>query len=125
MRITSTASSASSPTQYCVTPSAREAEYVAMSHEAKSASAIKTVLDFVQPHLSGRAIDMYEDKERAKALAENPQGSYCSKHVDVRFYFFAGVFDVEAGNNSQCGLGGTTCRHPYETTRARGAPEAP
>ena len=29
---------------------------------------------------------MYEDNEGAKALAENPQGSHRSKHIDVRFH---------------------------------------
>ena len=69
-----TAVSASSTTQYCVILSTSEAEYVAMAHGAKTALAIKAVLDVVQPHLSGRAIDMYEDNEGEEALAENPQG---------------------------------------------------
>ena len=61
-----------STTQYCVTLSTSEAEYVAMAHGAKTSFlAIKVVLDFTQPHPSGRAIDMYEDNEGAKALAEN------------------------------------------------------
>ena len=67
-----TAATASSTTQHWVTLSTSEVEYVAMAHGAKTALAIKAVLDFVQPHLSGRAIDMYEDNEGAKALAENP-----------------------------------------------------
>ena len=45
------------------------------------------MLDFVQPNLSGRAIDMYEDNEGAKAMAENPQGFHRSKHIAVRFRF--------------------------------------
>ena len=45
---------ASSTTQHCVTlSSTSEEEYVAMAHGAKIALAIKAVLDFVQPHLSG------------------------------------------------------------------------
>ena len=51
--------SASSTTQHCVILSTSETEYAAMDHGAKSALAIKAVLHFVQPHLSGRAIDMY------------------------------------------------------------------
>ena len=86
-----TAVSASSTTQRCVTLSTSEAEYVAMAHGAKTVLAIKTVLDFVQPHLSGRAIDMYEDNAGAKALTENPQGSHRSKHIDVRFHFLRGL----------------------------------
>ena len=65
---------------------------------------------------------MYEDNEGAKELAENPQGSHHSKHIDVRFP--AGACEVVAGNNPQCSLGETTCSYPYEATRARGVPEA-
>ena len=119
-----TAVSASSTTQHCATLSTSEAEYVAMTHGAKTDLAIKAVLDFVRPHLSGRAIGMYEDNEGAKALAEYPQGSHRSKHRRT-LSFSAGACEVGAGNNSQCSLGGTTCRHPYEATRARGVPEAP
>ena len=68
-----TAVSASSTTQHCMTLSTSEAEYVAMANGTKIALAAKALLDFVQPYLSGRAIDMYEDIERAKALAENPR----------------------------------------------------
>ena len=82
-----TAVSGSSTTQHCVTLSKSEAEYVAMAHGANTALEIKAVLDFVQPHLSGRAVDMYEDNEGAKPLAENPQGSHRIKHIDVRFHF--------------------------------------
>ena len=85
-----TAVSASSTTQHCMALSMSEAEYVAIAHGAKTALAIKAVLEFVQPHLSGRAIDMYEDNEGAKALAENPQGYPRSKQIDVRFHFLRG-----------------------------------
>ena len=67
-----TAVSASSTTQHCVTISASEVEYVAMAHGAKTALAMKSVLDVVQPHLSSEAIDMYDDSEGAKVLAETP-----------------------------------------------------
>ena len=77
----STAVSASSTTQYCVTLSTSEAEYIAMAHEAKTALEKEGVLDFVQPHLSDRAIDMYEDNEETKALVEIPQGSHRSKYL--------------------------------------------
>ena len=63
-----TAGSASSTTQHCVTLTTNEANYTAMAHGTKTVLAIKTVLDFVQPHLSGKAIDMYEDNEGAKAI---------------------------------------------------------
>ena len=86
-----TAVGASSKTQRCVTLSTSEAEYAAMVHEAKSALAIKAVLDFVQPHLSGRAIDMYEDNKGVKSLAGNPHVSHRSKHIEARFHFLRGL----------------------------------
>ena len=39
-----------------------------MAHRAKTALAIKAMLGFVQPHLSGRIVGMYKDNERAKVL---------------------------------------------------------
>ena len=86
-----TAVSASSTTQHCVILSTSEAKYVAMSRETKTSLITKVVLDFVQPHLSGRAIDMYADNEGAKALAESLQGSHRSKHIGVRFHFLRGL----------------------------------
>ena len=107
-----TAVSSSSTTQHCVTLSTSEASYVAMAHGAKTTSAIKSLLDFVQPHLSGRVIDMYEDNEEAKTSAENPQGSHRSKHTRA-LLFSAEACEIGAGNNSQWGLGRTTCGHPF------------
>ena len=86
-----TAVSASNTTQNCVTLSTSEAEYVAMAHGANTAVEIKAVLEFVQPHLSGKTIDVYEDNEGAKPLGENPQGSHRIKHIDVRFHFLRGL----------------------------------
>ena len=90
-----TAVRASSTTQHCVTLSTREAEYATIAHVAKTVLAEKAVLDFAQPHLSGRAIDVYEDDEGAKGLAENPQGSNRNKHIDVRFHFLRGLMRLE------------------------------
>ena len=86
-----TAVSASTTTQHRATLSTNEEEYVAMYHEAKTTLAIKAVLDFVQPHLNGRAIDISKDHDGVKALAENPQASHRSKHLDVRFHFLRGL----------------------------------
>ena len=90
-----TAVSASSTTQHCVTLSTSEAEHDALTHGANTASAIKAVLDFVQPYFSDRAFDMYKVTEGAKALAENPQGSHRIKHIDVRFHFLRGFVRLE------------------------------
>ena len=67
---------------------------------------------------------MYQDNEEAKALAENLQGSHRSKHIDA-LSVSAGAYEVGAGDNSQCSLGGTICRHHYKATKTRGVPEAP
>ena len=88
--------SASSTTQHCVTLSTIEAEYVAMAHGAKTALAIEVVLDFVQPHLSGEAIDMYEDNEGANALAECPGFSLQQAH-GCALSFSAKACEVGAG----------------------------
>ena len=86
-----TAVSASSTTQDCVALPTSEAEYVAMAHGARTALAIKAVLDFVQPHPSDRAIGIYKDREGTKAMAENLKGSHRSKHIDTRFHFLRGI----------------------------------
>ena len=68
-----TAVSACSTTQHCVTLSTNEAKYVAMAHGAKTDLAIKAFLDFVHPHLSGRAIAMYEDNEGERRWLKIPR----------------------------------------------------
>lgn len=50
------------------------------AHGAKTASAIKVMLYFLQPHLSGSSIDMYGDNEGAKALPETPGFSLHQAH---------------------------------------------
>ena len=62
-----------------------------MAYGAKTALAIEVVMEFFQPHLSGRDIDMYEDTEGTKAWTENPEGSHRSKHIDVRFHLHRGL----------------------------------
>ena len=66
-----------------------------MAHGAKAALAIMAVLDFVQPYLSGRASDMDEDNEGAKALAEHPQGHHRRKHSGGRFHSMLGLVRLE------------------------------
>jgi len=54
------------------------------------------MLNFVQPHLSGSAIDMYEDNEEANALlAENVHGFHRSKYVHLRFHFLWGLVRLQ------------------------------
>ena len=104
-------------TQHCVILSAIEVEYVAMAHGAKTSLAIEAVLDFVQPHLRGSAIDMYEDNEGAKSLAENPEGSYRNNHVNVRFNFIRRL--VRLGQANLHGLA-SAGQHEDILTKSRG-----
>ena len=82
-----TSAVASSTTQHCVTLSTSEAEYVAMAHGAKTALFTRAVLNFLQPHLVGRIIDLFEDNQGAIAMAENPISGGRTKHIDVRYHF--------------------------------------
>ena len=50
-------------------------EYVAVAHKAKTASAIKAVVEFVQSRTRDNITNMYEDKKGARALLKLPRGS--------------------------------------------------
>ena len=79
---------ASSTTQYCVTLSSSEAEYVAMAQVAKTALFTKAVLDFLQPELANETIDLFEENQGANVITENPISGGQTKHIDVRYHFF-------------------------------------
>ena len=83
--------SASNTTQYCMTLSTSEAEYVAIDHGTKNAVAIKAVLDFVQPYLSSSVIHIYEDNEGDHILAKNAWDFHHSQHIGVRRDFLRGA----------------------------------
>ena len=86
-----TAMSASSKAQHCVTLFTSGAEYVAMTHGAKIALAIKAGLEIVQPHLSDRVIDMYEDNEGAKAFDDIPRVLIAASTYMCAFIFCGGL----------------------------------
>ena len=91
---------ATSRTQHCVTLSTTEAEYVAMAEGAKEGLFVRAVMSFMQPKSDTVGIDTYviqilEDNEGAKAMAENPLSSGRSKHIDVRWHFIREL--VESG----------------------------
>ena len=77
-------------TKHCVTLFTNEVAYVALTHRENTYLSIQAVLEFVQPHLKGSVIVLYEDNEGARALPENLQGSQLSKHIDVHFRFLRG-----------------------------------
>ena len=58
-----------------------------MAHGAKTALFTRAVLDFLQPQLVGRIIDLFEDNQGAIAMAENPISGGRMKHVDMRYHF--------------------------------------
>lgn len=53
--------SGSHTTQHCVILSTSKTEHVAIAHRANTASAIKAMLGYIQPHLRGSSINMYVD----------------------------------------------------------------
>ena len=58
--------------------STSETEYAAITQGAKA------VLEFLQPQISGRTTDEFEDNQEAIMLAENPISAGRTKHIDVR-----------------------------------------
>ena len=83
---------ATSRTQHRVTLSTTEAEYVAMAEGTKEGLFVRSVLSFMQRRKNKVNSNVYkmeilEDNERAKAMAENPLSSGRSKHIDVRWHF--------------------------------------
>ena len=49
------------------------------------------VLEFLQLHLRGKPIVVFEDNEGAKTLAANPLSSARSEHIDVCHHFVRGL----------------------------------
>ena len=46
---------------------------------------------FFQPKLSGMRVDIFDDNEGAKAIADNPSSASRSKHIDVKLHFIRGL----------------------------------
>ena len=80
-----------SSTQKCVTVATCEAEYVALCDAPKETLFTKAVLVFLQPELSGMRVDVFDDNEGAKAIADDPSSSSRSKHIDVKHHFIRGL----------------------------------
>ena len=116
--------SASSTTQHCVTLSTSEVEYVAMTHGEKTALTIK-VVRILFSHISVVGPLICTRITRGQRCCLKTPGFSPQQPHRRALLFLAGACEVGAGNNSQCSLGGTTCGHSYEATRARGVPEAP
>ena len=76
-----------SRTQRCVLLSSREAEYVALVECVKEVVFVHQILDFLRPHVDGKATVVYEDNEGAFQLATNALGLTRTKDIDVEYYF--------------------------------------
>ena len=83
-----------SSTHNCVTTATCEAEYVAPCDASKEALFATAVLVFLQPDLIGMRVDVFGDKEGAKAIADNPSSASRSKHIDVKLHFIRGLVRV-------------------------------
>ena len=66
--------------------SSREAAYVALVECVKEVVFV-TTLDFLRPHVDGKATVVYEDNEGAFQLATNALGLTRRKDIDVEYYF--------------------------------------
>ena len=80
-----------SSTQKCLTTATCEAEYVALCDASKDALFTRAVLVFLQPELSGMRVDIFGDKEGAKAIADNSSSASRSKHIAVKLHFIRGL----------------------------------
>ena len=66
---------------------------------------------------------MCEDNEEANALAENPQGSHRSKHIDAPFHFLRGL--VRLGQVTIHSVASAEQYADIFTKPARGVPKSP
>ena len=64
--------SATSTTQHCVTLSTSEAEYVAITQGARMILFTNAVLEFLQPQISGRTVDVFEDNQGQSRWLKTP-----------------------------------------------------
>ena len=80
-----------SSTQKFVTTATCEVEYVALCDTSKGALFIRAVLVFLQSELTGMRVDIFDDNEGAKAIADNASSASMSKHIDVKLHFIRGL----------------------------------
>lgn len=81
----------SSRTQKCVTFSATEAEYVALSDVVKEELFMRNVWCFFCLALFMPCIEAFELNHGAVQLAQNPITTSNLKHIDVRRHFLKGL----------------------------------
>ena len=71
--------------QKCMALGTCGAEYMALSHAVKELTWIRMLLECMGIKVKTPAL-VYEDNQAAKSIAENPESSKRSKHIDVRFH---------------------------------------
>ena len=76
-----------SRTQKCVTLSTTEAEYVALADVIKEVLFLRQIWRLMLPEVGMPCIPVFEDKEGAVQLTQNPITHSNSKHIDVRHHF--------------------------------------
>ena len=78
--------------------STAESELVALNAIAKECEWLRVLYHELFSgkfdHLQSPAIQVWEDNQAAKAIAENPEASKRSKHIDVRFHHVREQVDV-------------------------------
>ena len=81
-----------SKTQFLVSLSTSEAEYIVPGDGVKEALFMRAVLSFITPETCGASIKVLGDNQGTKALIENPLIFDRSKHIDVHFPFIRELF---------------------------------
>jgi hypothetical protein len=77
----------SSKKQPIVALSSTEAEYIALTHAAKEAIWLRSLIGELQQNLELEPTLIYEDNQSCIALAKNPVFHARSKHIDIRHHF--------------------------------------
>ena len=67
------------------------AEFVALYDTSKKAFFTRAVLVFFQLELSNMRVNIFDENEGSKAIADNPSSLSRSKHNDVKLHFVLGL----------------------------------
>ena len=74
--------------QNVVSLSSTEAEYIGITHAAKEALWLRTLLtDLVHPEFATHAVRLYSDNKGAMDLTKNNAYHARTKHIDIRYHF--------------------------------------
>ena len=101
-----------------------DSEYMALSMGLKELTWIRMVLDGMGIKVKLPVV-VFEDNQAAKCIAENPESSKRTKHIDVRFHhvreqYEAGNIDIqhiESGKQKADGMTKDLARVPFKIFR--------